>query len=432
MRRSWFVWVLGAILVLSGCATKTSHYGPIEKNTENKNYSKAVDMVKEEKGKAYEEKDRVLYSLELGLAYHYAEQYDESNERLSRADEYIDELFTKSISNMGYSFLTNSTELPYRGEPHENIYLNAFKALNYANMEDDQEASVEVRKLDNKLGRMETRFKRMAEDYQNSAISAISDTAVLGDRGNFEAGENKFHTSAFGRYLGYISYLSQADLDDARIDLEKIDEAFANQPSIYNFDAPDLPREPVRDRSKARVNALALLGKGPKKVQETKRLQHEGVYVKWAYPELKKRGTSIDRVTVSRNGNRLATLQKLEDVNEVSEAVFNVKKPIIMTYNFVRALSKALATREVSEESGNAAIGAVASIATQEFTENADLRTTRLLPGEIHVGDFTVPSDKPVELRVAYYSNAQKVSEYTIKKKFQHGNLNILEVHNLK
>lgn len=431
MRRFIVALLVSSFVLLNGCATKTSHYHPIEKNAEQRNYSKTVDLVKKQKGDAYEKKDRVLYSLELGLAYHYAEQYEQSNERFSRADQYIDELFTKSISNMGYSFLTNSTELPYRGEPHENIYLNAFKALNYANMEDNQGASVEVRKLDNKLGRMETRFKRMAEDYQSSAISSLSDTSVLGDKGNFEAGENKFHTSAFGRYLGYISYLSQADLDDARIDLEKIDEAFANQPNIYDFDAPDLPREPIRDRSKARVNALALLGKGPKKVQETKRLQHEGLYVKWAYPELKKRGTSIDRVTISRNGNRLATLQKLEDVNEVSEAVFNVKKPIIMTYNFVRALSKALATREASEEAGDARLGAIASIAAQEFTENADLRTTRLLPGEIHVGNFTVPADESVQLRVAYYSDGQKVSQNMIRRTFQHGDLNILEAHNL-
>lgn len=420
------------LFVLAGCATKTAHYGPIEASAEKGTYDETVDLVKKAKGDAYEEKDRVLYSLELGLAYHYAHKYESSNERLARADEYMDQLFTKSISNMGYSFLTNSTELPYRGEPHENIYLNAIKALNYANMEDDEGAAVEVRKLDNKLGRMERRFKRMAEDYEESAISTLADTSLLGEKTKFEAGENKFHTSAFGRYLGYISYLSQGDVDDARIDLQKIDEAFKNQPNIYDFEAPGLPRKPVRDPSRTRVNALALLGKGPRKVQKSERLAYEGIYVKWTYPELKKRGTSIDRVTVRRDGSTRVTLEKLEDVNEVSEAVFEVKKPIIMAYNFVRALSKALATREMAEESGNPLVGAAAGIAAQEFTENADLRTARLLPGEIHVGSFTVPVGETVELRVSYYSGGNKVSEETIRRKFTAGGLNVLELQSFQ
>jgi len=430
LRRGFTVLFLFAFVISGGCATKTSQYGAIEKNTEQKNYEKAVDLVKKEKGEAYEEKERVLYSLELGLAYHYAHNFEKSNERFSRADEYMDELYTKSITNMGYSFLTNSTELPYRGEPHENIYLNGFKALNYANLKDDQAVGVEVRKLDNKLGRMERRFKRMAEDYQESTLSTISDTSVLGDKGNFEAGENNFHTSAFGRYLGYISYLSQGDMDDARIDLRKIDEAFTNQPDIYNFDAPDLAREPVQDPDQTRVHTIALLGKGPKKVQESKRLNHKDLYVKWSYPELKKRGTSIDRVTVHRNGHQVASLQKLEDVNEVSEAVFNVKKPIIMTYNFVRALSKALATREAAEESGDEIYGAVAGVAAQEFTENADLRITRLLPGEIHVGSFEVPVGKQVNLTVRYYSDGTMVSEETYTRTFNDNGTNLFEVHN--
>ncbi len=240
----------------------------------------------------------------------------------------------------------------------------------------------------------------------------------------------KFHSSALGRYLGYVSYLSQDDVDDARIDLNKMNEAFNNQPDIYDFDMPDLPREPIRDSSEARVNTIALLGKGPIKEQKEKRIEYENYQVKWVYPELKKRGTTIDKVVVKRKGNTLDSLEKLEDVNEVSEAVFNVKKPIIMTYNFVRALSKELATEQISENASPLA-GFVASVATQEFTENADLRTTRLLPGEVHVGHFTVPSGKQVRLKVMFYSDGEQIASETVKRTFQHGDLNFLEVKNL-
>lgn len=431
------VLILPLFVLVSGCATNLSHYDDIEKSIAKEKHEKAVDLLQKAKEEGqYEKKDRVLYSLEVGLAQHYAGLYEDSNERLSRADDYIDELYTKSISSMGYSFLTNSTELPYRGEPYENVYLNVFKAFNYANMGDRQGASVEIRKIDNKLGNMETRFKRMAEDYQESSISTISDQLPEkkdtegDDMLDFSIGEVKFHSSALGRYLGYTSYLSQNDVDDARIDLNKMTEAFNNQPDIYNFDMPDLPREPLRDSSKARVNTVALLGKGPIKEQKEKRIEYENYQVKWVYPEIKKRGTTIDKVVVKRNGTTLDRLEKLEDINEVSEAVFNVKKPIIMTYNFVRALSKEIATEEVTENVSPIA-GLAASLATQEFTENADLRTTRLLPGEVHVGHFIVPSGQQVRLKVLYYSDGEEIASETITRTFQHDDLNFLEVKNL-
>ncbi|MFB6347104.1 MAG: hypothetical protein ABEK50_15380 [bacterium] len=435
IKKAVFV-LLGVIVVSisSGCATNVSHYQQIEQSLVNENHEKVIQLLEKarEKG-SYEEKDRVLYSLELGLAQHYAGLYEDSNNRLSRADQYIDDLYTKSISNMGYSFLTNSSQLPYRGEPHENIYLNAFKAFNYAQIGKPQDVFVEVRKLDNKLGRMETEFKRMAEDYKQSAVSSLGeDFAPPDDKASFEAGETKFHTSALGRYLGYVMYLTERDQDDARIDLNKMREAFQNQPGIYNFDFPDIPESVDVPSGKARVNVFALLGRGPIKKQKTVRAQYKDVYVKWVYPVLQERGTSIDRVVVERNGRRVAQLDEIEDINRVSKAIFEVKQPIIKAYNFVRALSKALAAREARQNSNTGLVGFAASVAAQEFTENADLRTTRLLPGEVHVGHFTVPDGELVDLTVNYYADGKRVDSRKIKQKFHRGKPNFLEVVNFK
>lgn len=421
-------------LLVAGCATNLRHYPAIEQSLLQGSHQRVVQLIERARQEgAYEEKDRVLYSLELGLAHHYAHNYKHSNERLSLADEYIDELFTKSISNMGFSFLTNNTQLPYRGEPHENIYLNAFKAFNYAHLGQPQDVFVEVRKIDNKLSRMETEFQRMAEDYRESALESIEeDVEITPGEVNFQPGQTKFHSSALGRYLGYVMYLTEGDEDDARIDLNKMREAFQNQPGIYNFEFPDVPRETDLPENRARVNVFGLLGQGPVKVQETVRIKFKGYYVKWAFPEMKTRGTDIDRVVVERNGEPVSILEKLEDVNRVSKAIFELKEPLIRAHNFIRALSKAIAAKEVRKNNDGGALGILASVASQEFTENADLRTTRLLPGEIHVGHFTVPSGEPVSLTVKYYSNGSVTGTRTLKEVYNHGEPNFLEVVNFE
>jgi hypothetical protein len=425
--------VLCILVLLSGCATNLSQYGPIERSLQNRDYKKTVDLIQDAKSVNFEKKDRVLYSLELGLAQHYADLYKESNHRLTLADGYIDELYTKSISNMGYSFLTNSTELPYRGEPYENIYLNAFKSLNYAHLQKPQAVFVEIRKIQNKLNVMERRFKQMAQEYEESALSSLNDTSVLKRKNaSFQAGESRFYSSALGHYLSYLMYLNQGELDDARIDLNNLREAFKNQPGIYNFELPDLPRDPSVDSDKARVNVFALLGQGPIKIQEGVRVRYKDHYVKWVYPELIKRGTKITRVVVSRQNEQLATLDKLEDVNRVSKAVFEVKEPIIKAYNFVRAVSKSIVTNELVKNTDNPILATLAKVTSQEFTENADLRTTRLLPGEIHVGHVTVPAQQPITLTFHYYSNGQRIAEETVTRTFHNDALNFVEIENFK
>ncbi|MFB6356789.1 MAG: hypothetical protein ABEJ65_09770 [bacterium] len=426
-----FLTTLTLAVFIVGCATSVEQYKAMNESLQKGQHKKVVQLLKKaRKEKKYEKKDRVLYSIEMGLAKHYAGQYSGSNKRFARADQYIDDLFTKSLSNMGFSIMTNNTELPYRGEPYDDVYINIFKALNYAQLNDPDAVFVEVRKLDNKLEKMEERLKQVAEDYKKSSASKLGDKIDIGkdEQTSFEIGDLSFHTSALGRYMSYIMYLSQRDASDARIDREKIEEAFANQPNLYNFDIPDLPKGVDVERGKARVNTVALLGRGPIKYEESQRMTYKGYYVKWAYPEMKTRGTQIDRVVVEPQGQSSMSLGKLEDINRVAKSVFEAKEPLIKTQNFMRALGKAILAKEASEEAGGGVLGAVGKVAAQEFTENADLRTVRLYPGEVHVGHFTVPDGEKVTLNVKYYSDGNVVDKKTIKKTFHRGEPNFVRL----
>ena len=102
-----------SILLLFSCAsiqTQVVHYRIIEEDFSHRFYSEAAEEIEKagSKGK-YEEKDRVLFYLDLGMALHLAGRYEESNYYLDKAETAIEENFTKSISKMVISFLLTFT-----------------------------------------------------------------------------------------------------------------------------------------------------------------------------------------------------------------------------------------------------------------------------------------------------------------------------------
>ena len=142
----------------------------------------------------------------------------------------FDELYTKSLGRGAASMLLNDNILEYSGEDYEDVYLNVFKALNYVELDEFDDAFVEIRKINEKLSLLEQKYRKMAKQYNTSKDK----------KKNFESGTNKFHNSALGRYLSMLLYRAEGKMDDARIDKEKIDEAWQLQSHIYNFSKPSL------------------------------------------------------------------------------------------------------------------------------------------------------------------------------------------------
>ncbi len=423
------------IFLISGCAPSLDHYEPIYESLHQGEYEEVIRILEEAREEnRYEYKDRVLYSLEKGLALHYAGLFERSNERFALADEYITELYTRRISEVGFSFLTNDNDLPYPGEPYEDIYLNVFKALNFAALRDPQAVFVEVRKLDEKLSYMERRFRDLAESYSSGAAGELGediDMEAAREEKDFQPEQTQFHSSALGRYLGFITRLQLGEKDGARIDLENMQQAFLNQPAIYNFDFPELPSLNEPPRGQTRVHFLAALGKGPEKYQVEDRISYKDLYITIAYPRLQKRGTSITKVEILKNGNTAATLEKLEDVNLVAENVFQLHQPLIHAKALVRGIGKALISREARAQTDNPFLQ-LFILGLQEATEQADLRTTRLLPGEFHVGYHTVPTGEEITYTARYYADGSLIKSETITKTFSRNDLNLVRLQSFK
>lgn len=434
---SCFALVLCILFVAIGCGTSVRHYKPVEKAIDNREYEKAPDLIQEAREKGYyTEKDRVLYYLDLGLTNHYAGNYEASNRNLERAEESIQELYTRSISQKGFSLITNNNQLPYYGEEYENVYINVFKALNYEGLNQTSKAFVEIRDMYEKLQYIDQKYQKKADVYkQNMGQEKYNQVKYIAqtNKQNINIKSN-FKNSALGRYFNYAMYSSNNEWDEARIDLQQLKSAFASQPQIYNFSVPDqLIQNPLNASDKVLVHAIALLGKGPVKKQNEQRFVVPNFgYIKFVVPKIHPRGSKISQVKLFRDNELVVSLEKIEDVNRVATAVFNTKRPLIVFKNITRSLSKKISANVAADSADGGAelLINIASLFYSEISEQADLRTSRLLPGEFHIASFYLPRGDHI-LTARYYSGESLVSSEQIQLTASPEQFNLIEAIHL-
>ena len=434
MNRTLKVFLLLVILFALSCASTRSskeQFAGINEKLISHDYQGALNQIEAARGKFYKEKEKALYYVDAGMLHHYNANFVQSNTLLSKAEKAFDELYTKSIGRGAASMLLNDNVLEYSGEDYEDVYLNVFKALNYAELDKFDDAFVEIRKINEKLSLLEQKHKKMAKQFNKSKDKKKS----------FETGKNKFHNSALGRYLSMLLYRAEGKMDDARIDKEKIDEAWKLQSHIYNFSKPSLNNYLSRT-DKAKINVISFTGRAPDKkantlyvhtekdlvvIGTTKENPHgkqnletldlipwkdmkKGYHFKFQLPFMKKRKSNIGRIEVIIDGKMSADLQQIEDIEKVALETFKIKEPLIYLKTITRTVIKGLFSTKRKEEMekkiDNALLGFAARLATDaivDATENADLRISRFFPAKTFITEIEVTPGIH-KIKVKYYS----------------------------
>jgi uncharacterized protein len=458
--RSKLIFVIIFLAVLtSGCSsirTKNEFYKPIVADLKNNDYQSAVVKMETAKN-SYTKKDRLLYYLDVGLAYHYAGLYDSSNLRLSDAERSAEELYTKSVSRAVASMFLNDNTLEYSGEDYEVLYSNIFMALNYISLNKFDDAFVEVRRANEKLSLLEQKYAKAAKEFNSDTSKVVKEGHI-----RYEPKKIRFNNDAFARYLSMHMYAADGKYDDARIDYEYLEQAFATQPRIYNF---AMPKVRFDSKTGAVLSVVAMAGLAPYKKEVSLRLRtdkqlnlvqimYEGTnqeypeyghflmpvdkdfYFKFSLPVMKRQVSRIGRIEVVANGNLIGELSLIEDVSNVAQETFEVKKTLIYFKSILRALAKGLAAHKTKEDVEGNDFGSWLTKAfvdaVVEASEAADLRCTHLLPGKIFVRDFEVdPGIYDVTVKFISTDGLVVYTKHYPGYKVFEGDFNLIEAYSL-
>jgi hypothetical protein len=425
-------------------ATRNGFYKPVTANLTSGNYKLAVAQFENAKGK-FDKKDRFLYYLDSGVLYHYADLYDSSNVRLTLAENSAEELFTKSISRAAASMVLNDNVLEYSGEDYEVLYVNLIKTLNYLSVHNFDDAFVEIKRANLKLDLLEQKYLDAANILRQGEDKDSTEPKI-----DYTPEHVRFNNDAFARYLSMHSYAANGKMDDARIDFNFLQSAFADQPHIYNF---EMPHVYYQSDSGAVLSVVSLVGLAPIKEALNLRIRTDkdlgqvqvlytdgdqkdtqfGIlpipvradyYFKFAIPKLIPRPSPIYHIRISCGSQTIGELHLLEDVSNVAQETFKAKSSLIYLRSVARAVAKGLSTHQLKRKVDSGGMEGWLKKAAidvgSDITENADLRCSHFLPGKIFIGDFPIqPGTYDLTIDFLDFFNhiikTQRVSQFQVR-----------------
>lgn len=404
--------LVASIFAFAACSS-VEHYEGIDAAVASGDFSKAYALVKKESDDGYAKKDRVLYHLDAGLLAHYAGLSKDSYTLLGKAERGIEAAFTKSVTQAVASYLVNDNTKEYPGEDYEDIYLNAIKAIDYYKSGSLEGAMVEIRRIDNKLKFLSTKYGTSVSNAQKAALEKGAQVPVDPDSATV-----RFNNSALARWLSMLFYRGVGRPDDARIDRDQVKLAFANQRHLYPFPVPSsLDEELSFPRAKARLNVLCLVGLSPIKEEHVVRIPLDGGnWVKVAVPGIVARPSIVARSEVSVEGVGTFPLETIEDISAVAVETFKQRAALIYFKTIVRSIAKTASSIALDEGAddvgGNAGIALkLFSLGAQvyaEASEQADLRLSRYFPARALVGGITVDPGR-YTIIVRHYNKAGRI-----------------------
>ncbi len=127
-------------------------------------------------------RDQLLYLLDQGIILHTAGRYQESIAAFKQAMDFTEEREGAQTPSKTVSIVTNDNLIPYQGEKFERLLIHVFQVLNYIGLGQNQEALIEIRRINTKFS-----------DFQNT----------------------------FASYLSGLTWESEAKINDAYIDYKK-------------------------------------------------------------------------------------------------------------------------------------------------------------------------------------------------------------------
>jgi len=398
------LWVALAAL-LAACSPHRALYPRLEQLSRQGKYLEAAQVVEKNKAE-YGDRNSVLYNLDRGVFYHYAGRYKESNEAFAAAEHRMDELYTESISGNVAAFALNDNTLPYRGEDFEQVIVNIYRALNYIELGQTDEALVEARKVNLKLEQINDKYPAGAKNvYKEDAFARLL-AGVLYEMGGTRDDFNDAYISdrlAADAYANDFSknYGVQAPEALARNLLTTAtfmgsDELQAAQQRFPG--ASPIPLQTLRQEGQ--LYFVHFAGRGPTKVEDAIRaLMPDGNHIKIAFPRYKPSYYVINGSRVLVDGQPGTTLQTAQPIGAIAVENLQNRKGRIAVKAIARATVKYLANKALQERARKESQGAgllafVAGNVFAEVSEQADLRSWQTLPDKVLIGRVLVPPGK--------------------------------------
>lgn len=389
--------LLGLVLFCSACAAPSLRYKTeINRLSAAGKFKEADERVTAKKNKLYKRKDAVLFYLDRAVLLHDAQDPAASDEMLASAQEYIDELYAKSVSaSLGRLFINDLTT-PYYAANYERALTYYYRAQNFLQRGDVSSAAVEARR----------------------AVFFLD---------HLRGGKRKgYNDDPFVQYFSSLVFESVGQLSDARIARQNALNAYQRLGGELGVHAPDfsvpknanelgevivfhynglLPLKKTQTLQVAWNDAVALASSPQETTDsvspEVQNALTAGIFgsaVTLSYPVLVPQDFRVASSFVEADGQTYAT-QKVADFAGAAKMDLEEKLPGIWFRAATRAVAKQVASVQARQAARSAAnddtVGDLAGMfvsALGAALEKADTRQWFTLPAEVRMTRLFLPA----------------------------------------
>jgi len=158
-------------LLLSGCATWYQRTAAFQEAVGKGEFEQAGKILQKDKKQA-KDKNKILYYLNQGYVYFMLGEHAKSNAAFETAEQLTEEQ-RRHLMTEAAVLISNPEIRPYRPEDFEVIMINFYKALNYLQMNNMEDALVEVRKINIRLQQLNDKYSDHKNRYQRDAFAQL-------------------------------------------------------------------------------------------------------------------------------------------------------------------------------------------------------------------------------------------------------------------
>ena len=182
-------------------------------------------------------KNRLLYELELATISHLNGDYLQSNQHLTNAKSYIESFYTISVSEQALAMLSGPTFATYEGQKYYLPLVHYMMAINFNALAQSQpsmrqihldSAQVEMKQLDVYLSQLKTNTGGYSKEQTDNSLTDAIYKILQPISAPSDLLENiEYKDDAFARFVSGLLNAQNSELDAARIQYERANQAYS-------------------------------------------------------------------------------------------------------------------------------------------------------------------------------------------------------------
>lgn len=380
-------------LILSGCATYQNKVAPARNFLALGQCELALKSLEELSN--VQNGDQLVYLMDYGSALQICGEYKKSNDTFLKAEALAGENDYHSATRLTGATLMNEEMVQYKGDTFEKLFLNVSLALNYIQLQNFDDALIEVRKMNQKF------IKLNNEDKKN------------------------FELNSFSKYLSGIIWETDKKFDDACIDFK--DAYFLD--TSYRSVAVDMLRTCWRAHRTDEYNTLIKKIKAtPEEIKLSKEKNKTEIILifmqGWGPRKAQRPGDRISAQLIPVPSLTKQIKVEVADKTYLSEQVYSVEKAAIATLNddYAALVARRLSARVAKEvfadqiRQKDNALGFVAWL-FMVASERADLRQWSIFPETFQIVRIPVAAGEQ-HIKIFGLDYAKNITEVLPELKF--------------